>query len=694
MAWVATVWAATALAHGTTPPPLTGLQPPEVPGLLAGKERIVRDRAKAIALGKALFWDVQVGSDGMACASCHYHAGTDARVKNQLSPGRLPDTRPTAATFEPMPSGRPGGPNYTLRRSDFPMHRLADPLNIGSAVLFTTDDVVGSAGSFGGTYRGTADATTAADDCDRAADALFHVHGVGTRRVTARNAPSVINAAFNGRNFWDGRANNVFNGQTPFGNRDPDAGVWVWRRGQATKERLALINSSLASQAVGPPLDAAEMSCSGRTFADLGRKLLPRRALRFQEVHPDDGVLGRYRARTGDGLKWTYAKLVRKAFARRYWGAPVGRTAGAFGTPASGGEPYAQMEANFAMFFGLAIQLYESTLISDQAPIDSPRDAQGIPEALNEQERRGLAEFVNLHCSQCHAGAMFAGGTVPAADAAAAEVDRKLVRRDGGATVLALTDAGYVNTGVVPVEHDSGAGGSDPFGHPLSLATQYLDALRGRSESVFDPMRVESCAMTTPFAVSSFGIPAFPAGDLIADPAGAALCITPAWALVPSPAVVEQELNLPDGGRLPARAAGAFRVPSLRNVELTGPYMHNGSMATLEEVLEFYNRGGNVTSAGKDAEFLFGAGAPPETLAAVVAFLETLTDERVRWERAPFDHPALVIPAGHAGDEAAVDPDGASGLAAPEFTLLPAVGAAGRSESLGPLRSFVERLQP
>lgn len=39
---------------------------------------------KAILLGKALFWDMQAGSDGQACASCHFIAGADLRVKNQL----------------------------------------------------------------------------------------------------------------------------------------------------------------------------------------------------------------------------------------------------------------------------------------------------------------------------------------------------------------------------------------------------------------------------------------------------------------------------------------------------------------------------------------------------------------------------------------------------------------------------------
>ena len=49
----------------------------------------VKDRQAAIRLGKALFWDMQVGSDGMtACATCHFSSGmADTRSKNQLSPG-------------------------------------------------------------------------------------------------------------------------------------------------------------------------------------------------------------------------------------------------------------------------------------------------------------------------------------------------------------------------------------------------------------------------------------------------------------------------------------------------------------------------------------------------------------------------------------------------------------------------------
>src|SRR3954452_15782302 len=50
---------------------------PAVPGI----ERYVRDPKVLVVLGKALFWDMQVGADGRtACATCHFHAGADHRA--------------------------------------------------------------------------------------------------------------------------------------------------------------------------------------------------------------------------------------------------------------------------------------------------------------------------------------------------------------------------------------------------------------------------------------------------------------------------------------------------------------------------------------------------------------------------------------------------------------------------------------
>ena len=80
-------------------------------------------------LGKALFWDMQVGSDGQACASCHFHAGADNRIKNQLNPGvNAGDSifgNPGAGVL--ASSGHPWfGPSYALEPRDFPFHRV-DP---------------------------------------------------------------------------------------------------------------------------------------------------------------------------------------------------------------------------------------------------------------------------------------------------------------------------------------------------------------------------------------------------------------------------------------------------------------------------------------------------------------------------------------------------------------------------------------
>lgn len=76
---------------------------------------------------------------------------------------------------------------------------------------------------------------------------------------------------------------------------------------------------------------------------------------------------------------------------------------------------------------------------------------------------------------------------------------------------------------------------------------------------------------------------------------------------------------------------GKFKTPSLRNVDLTGPYMHDGRFATLEQVVEFYNSGVNQTSyadpimtkPGKE----FGLQLNATDKADLVAFLKALTDD-------------------------------------------------------------------
>jgi cytochrome c peroxidase len=74
---------------------------------------------------------------------------------------------------------------------------------------------------------------------------------------------------------------------------------------------------------------------------------------------------------------------------------------------------------------------------------------------------------------------------------------------------------------------------------------------------------------------------------------------------------------------------GAFKTPTLRNVELTAPYMHDGSHKTLEEVVTFYNNGGRLKETDPVPELLSGGIRPlnltEEQQADLVAFLKALT---------------------------------------------------------------------
>lgn len=81
---------------------------------------------------------------------------------------------------------------------------------------------------------------------------------------------------------------------------------------------------------------------------------------------------------------------------------------------------------------------------------------------------------------------------------------------------------------------------------------------------------------------------------------------------------------------------GQFRVPSLRNIALTAPYMHDGRFATLEQVLDHYNEHVALNSPNLDPLLLTGTNDPrqqsfklelrPDEKAKIIAFLRTLTD--------------------------------------------------------------------
>ena len=637
---------------------MRGVTPPDPSGTEDGKPVVladyVQDRAAAIVLGKALFWDMSIGSDGnTACATCHFHAGADTRITNQINPG-LNNVDPAIANLFNKPAlSKSWGPNYTLTLGDFPLHLLSDPLDRNSTILSDTDDVIGAQGVFDRTF--VRPGQSRFDVCTLQADPTFHVGAFNTRRVTARNSPTVINAVMNVRNFWDGRANNIFNGATPFGNRDPDAGIWTTTvpGGVASKVRLALADASAASQAVGPPGSDFEMSCGGRSFANIAQRMLTVPMLNRQVIDPTDSVLGVY---AGRSINPNYQQLIQAAFLPRLWSSTQ---------PVSfAGVPYTQMQANFSLFFGLAIQMYEATLLSDQAPLDAY--LQGNTAALGASEVRGMGIFLGKgQCINCHNGPELSAAATVLRLQPYERVERMLM----GAGPVALYDNGFYNIGVRPTTEDLGVGGVDPWGNPLSFTRQYRTVLQGGS--VPDPLNVNPCLF---FIKVSLANPCDPT-------------------VTPTP-------DFRDA------VDGAFKVPTLRNIGLTGPYFHNGSRSTLEQVVEFYNRGGDRRGPNGNDTTGFGInpsnldpdispkGMTPAELTDLVAFLRNgLTDPRVAWERAPFDHPSISITSGHAGNELAVVGTGSLDPKIAKRALdvsypVKAVGQGGRSALVGPLQPF------
>jgi len=88
--------------------------------------------------------------------------------------------------------------------------------------------------------------------------------------------------------------------------------------------------------------------------------------------------------------------------------------------------------------------------------------------------------------------------------------------------------------------------------------------------------------------------------------------------------------DLPDEGRyeVTRREADrrAFRTPSLRNVALTAPYMHDGSVATLSDVVDFYAQGGSPDDLQQDPR-IKPLALGPDDRACLVEFLEALSSE-------------------------------------------------------------------
>jgi len=646
---VAVIAGNTVSAQVTASPPvsLKSVSVPEPDNL----EDFVKDKVAAIKLGKTLFWDMQVGSDGQtSCASCHFHAGADNRSKNQINPGLLrvnADGTPNPDTAFDVG----GAPNYQLKPGDFPFHKLSNP-NDPTTLVSDRNDISSSQGAFNTKFVNVTPGT-AEDQVTNEPDPVFNVKGTNVRRVQARNTPTVINAAFNFRNFWDGKAQNIFNGVNPFGLRDPNAFVV---KAQNPKQlefvKISLNNSSLASQAVGPPLSSSELSADGRTFQKIGNKFgrigrislddllqgllsigdtsLPRdlaqklsrlQPLGKQVVHPQDSVLGADSKWPQPGLNYSsYNQLIQDAFKPEWWDskrliqvdAEGRRTFVKHPDYSSKTQEYRLLDYNFSLFFGLAIQLYEATLIANDTPYD--RFLEGNTNALTVQQQQGKKLFEGKGCIGCHSGLELTGASV----SSVAKTGR-IRRVPFGAK--SPEDTGFFKIGVRPATDDPGLGGNDGLstngqGNPLSEA-------RLAQLGTFKNLLGENPPILTP------------------------------------------PLNLSES----VVADGAFKAPGLRNVELTAPYFHNGGQATLEQVVDFYNRGGD-----------FGGLRPlnlsPEEKQQLVAFLKGLTDERVLYDKAPFDHPQLFVPNGHPGNSSSVTDDG-TGNATDSLLEIPAVGRNG-----------------
>jgi cytochrome c peroxidase len=806
--------------------PLAPLSSVPIPPVF-GVEGIVADKQSAIQLGKALFWDMQAGSDDIqACASCHFNAGADSRANNDVNPGQSGGDN----TFQiGTPMNGVIGPNHKYSAGtvgagfggyhdgDFPFRKLSD-VNDRFSVISDVNDVSGSQGSFplqitgitvgrvggngeiepenggsnghdpsfgasgirnapgftrgtggfindpnkgrsqtsGGSTSGSSNAnktstgtigtapgnTTSVEVTTSVVDPVFSYpnptdssKGINTRRTTGRNTPSVVNAVFNFRNFWDGRAQNDCNGANPFGGRDQNSHLVVMKDdGTLSNSLMSMKNSALCSQSLGPILSSTEMSAAGRDFKQVGKKMLHRVPLAKQMVDPTDSVLGLLSNSPATGINTTYSALIQKAFLPEWWQfanhlcvAPDGSTATTIDPsktlcPTSTTE-YSEMEYNFSLFWGVAIQMYESTLVADQTPLDqyleqqqgytligdnrknqytiqlkpgvvpytisviglnptldasdqdtySFDDGQGhiggvgvnsgtinystglltiffgeppvseVPVQINYSigstpmttgQLRGLNIFQTKGgCVVCHGGPELSNAAVGTVSGSPIE---RMIMEDDSARVY---DTGFYHIGIRPSAEDAGLAGVDGVaGLPLSNS-EYLreHVCNGGFETVTVPGR---------------------RGDGIAT----------------------GPLNCSDD----IARSGFFKAPQLRNVALTAPYFHNGGQLTLEQVVEFYNRGGDFNTVAEvktmdpDIEIL---GLTLQDKQDLVEFLRyALTDARTANQSAPFDHPQLTVPNGHPqganGYPVQADP-AHPGQATNQFMQVPATGAHG-----------------
>ncbi len=255
-----------------------------------------------IALGKALFWDEQLSLTGtIACGTCHrpQAAGTDPRSLLLGDSAR-----------HPGPDNVPGNADDTIASPGVPAHDA-----FGNYLM----------------------------------DPLFALQP----QVGRRKAGPVINAAFAGSLFWDGRADSYF--------RDP-----------LTNQVLLPNFAALENQALGPLVNTSEMGHVGVTLSSLSARLSGIQPLALASDVP--------LALSAQIGRRSYPEM----FALAFGSADI--------TPAR---------------LAMAIATYQRTLIADQAPLDA--HLAGTP-SLTPLELQGQQLFQSNDCAFCHSGPLMTDG--------------------------------------------------------------------------------------------------------------------------------------------------------------------------------------------------------------------------------------------------------------------------------------------
>jgi cytochrome c peroxidase len=457
----------------------------------------IADVEAAEVLGKAFFWEMQAGSDfrrlpdetsstgvvepkyvGTACASCHYRNGADARSRHSTRIPQVvwkkyplhPDHNP-----KPLPHGE-RQLDYDVRHVATSEVRFDDP-QFGNLSL-----IIGSAGvepkrflslNKGPLQPGDVSEKSSGRSLAGYGSCLPHwsmfvenqvENGKRFRQITERNSPSVINSGFADRLFHDGRAESTFNGISIFGDRDQNPvlfrgvpqrdlqgriivkdGIPVY--GKPVSVHVALTKAALASQAVGPIVNEVEMSYLGRSFPNLACKLLDTNILFSQKVDPNDSLLGPWCDRIGRDATspLTYRQLIKQAFRREWWDSGTDMDGTTNTVPlvlmgdrledrAARGEI---VVANFSLYWGLSVMLYESSLVSNQSPFDGMMQGNAVlvEERWEKEKSRlgtirldrvskngvlapahktgsavfqhGFRVFLNRGCIECHSGPLF-----------------------------------------------------------------------------------------------------------------------------------------------------------------------------------------------------------------------------------------------------------------------------------------------